>query len=174
MTQAGIVERSRQQRQWARVLVGVIAASSVAITLGVPSAMLPNPFFVRMTPTPWWGYAAWVASAILSGILAATYVASARPNSSGSVGGAGIVANVGSFLAVGCPVCNKLVVAALGVSGALSIWAPIQPLLALTSLALLVWVVWRRFKNLRSCPSDVAPIHPLVPAASRSEPGGDG
>lgn len=42
-----------------------------------------------------------------------------------------------SVFAVGYPVCNKLVLIALGTSGALSVWEPIQPFLALISLGLL-------------------------------------
>jgi hypothetical protein len=39
--------------------------------------------------------------------------------------------------AVGCPICNELVVGLIGVSGALSYWAPIQPALGVLSVALL-------------------------------------
>lgn len=87
------------------------------MAVGVPSALLANPFFVRMTPVPWWNYAAWVATSVLSGILAATYWHA--PSAPGTPRRAGTVANIGSMLAVGCAVCKKLVVAALGVSGAL-------------------------------------------------------
>lgn len=56
----------------------------------------------------------------------------------------GGVASFGAFLAIGCPVCNKLALLLLGTSGALSIWAPIQPILGAASLALLTGtVVWR-------------------------------
>ncbi|WP_179476045.1 hypothetical protein [Mycolicibacterium vinylchloridicum] len=136
---------------WLRVGVAVAAAAVVAIAVGVPSAVLSNPFFVRMTPVPWWSYAAWALTVGLSGVLAATYV-DRRAIASATPGRAGILANVGSVLAVGCPVCNKLVVAALGVGGALGIWAPIQPVLAAASLALLGWALWRRLTALRSCP----------------------
>ena len=52
-----------------------------------------------------------------------------------------------TFFAVGCPVCNKLVLLALGTSGALGLWAPIQPFLAGVSLTMLtaaVIVRWRK------------------------------
>ena len=57
-----------------------------------------------------------------------------------------------SFLAVDCPVCNKLVVLAIGISGAMSYWAPLQPFLAVASLALLGFAVRRRLRQLQSCP----------------------
>ena len=138
---------------WLRLAVAVMAAAIAAAAVGVPSALLANPFFMRMTPVPWWSYGVWALTAVLSGVLAATFVnrgATALP----MPGRAGILANVGSVLAVGCPVCNKLVVAAFGVSGALTIWAPIQPLIAVASLALLGWALWRRLATLRSCPAE--------------------
>lgn len=141
---------------WIRLGAGLAATVGVAVAIGVPSALLANPFFVRMTPVPWWSYAAWAATAVLTGVLAATYV-HAPPVATGTQGRAGIAANLGSVLAVGCPVCNKLVVAALGVSGALGIWAPIQPVLAAASLALLGWALWRRLSTLRSCPVATPP-----------------
>lgn len=137
-------------RPWIRLGIGVAACAGVAVAVGVPSALLANPFFVRMTPVPWWSYAAWVATSVLSGILAATYWHA--PSAPGTPRRAGIVANIGSMLAVGCPVCNKLVVAALGVSGALGVWAPLQPTLAAASLAVLGWALWRRLSTMQSCP----------------------
>jgi hypothetical protein len=120
------------------------------LAVGVPSALVANPLFSRMTPTPWWSYGVWVLTAAVSGLLAATYVR--RPSAvSSSPARVGLVANIGSLLAVGCPVCNKLVIAAVGVSGALNLWAPIQPLIAATSLGLLGWALWRRLRVLRSC-----------------------
>lgn len=153
-----------------QLAVAAAAAAVVAVAVGVPSAVLANPFFVRMTPVPWWSYLVWALTVVLSGGLAATYV-HRRSTVSASTGRAGILANVGSVLAVGCPVCNKLVVAAIGVSGALTVWAPIQPLLAATSLGLLSWALWRRLATSRSCPAggDSALSPPVTVAPSAPE-----
>lgn len=40
----------------------------------------------------------------------------------------GALADIESMLAVGCPVVNLAVIAAIGASGALNVWAPIQML----------------------------------------------
>lgn len=40
--------------------------------------------------------------------------------------------------AIGCPVCNKIVVALLGASGAISWFAPLQPILGVLGLMLAV------------------------------------
>ncbi|WP_333893206.1 hypothetical protein [Mycolicibacterium gadium] len=147
---------------WRHLVVAVTAAALVALAVGIPSALVINPLFVRMTPAPWWSYAAWVLTAVLSGVLAATYVG--RPAAVSSFPRrAGILANIGSLLAVGCPVCNKLVVAAIGVSGALGVWAPLQPLIAAAALVLLGWALRRRLVALRSCPA-VGGVPASVPA----------
>jgi len=59
-----------------------------------------------------------------------------------------------SFLAVGCPVCNQAVVALVGTSGALSWWAPVQPIVGLGAIALLGWALNRRLHtySLSACP----------------------
>ena len=52
-----------------------------------------------------------------------------------------------AMFAVACPVCNKIVLLALGTSGALGFWQPLQPFLAAISLAALIAAVawaWRR------------------------------
>lgn len=59
----------------------------------------------------------------------------------GAAGGVG--ATLG-WLAIGCPVCNKIVVLALGTSGALNLFGPAQPWLAALSVMLLVVALaWR-------------------------------
>lgn len=110
----------------------MVGAAAAAAAVAIPSAVVSNPFFVRMTPVPWWSYAVWVATAVLSGLLLATYVRRA-PVEPAPPARAGIVAVIGSVLAVGCPVCNKVIVAAVGVSGALNVWAPLQPVVGIVA-----------------------------------------
>jgi hypothetical protein len=96
------------------------------------------------------------------GLLGATYSATAP---SGAIGEAapllagpaarvagrdgatmGTVASFGAFLAIGCPVCNKIALVLLGTSGALTIFAPLQPIIGATSLALLTGTLAWRFR----------------------------
>ncbi len=54
------------------------------------------------------------------------------------------VGSVAAFLAIGCPVCNKIALLLLGASGALTIWAPLQPVIGAASLVLLAGTLaWR-------------------------------
>lgn len=145
-------------RYWLAAL-GCVSVTAVAI--GVPAVLIPNPLFARPVPDVRdVDYAVWLAAAVLVGLLAATYLpwatglrsAAGAPPSGGRVTAGGVL----SFFAVGCPTCNKLVVLLLGSSGALSIFAPLQPLIGAVSLALLGVTLWTRLRTLarfgEACP----------------------
>ena len=57
-----------------------------------------------------------------------------------------------TFFAVGCPVCNKIVLLALGYTGALRWFAPVQPLLAIAGIGLLAWALRSRLRAEVACP----------------------
>ncbi|MFI6943839.1 hypothetical protein ACIBI4_31640 [Streptomyces sp. NPDC050418] len=138
-------------RRWATALAAAVPS---ALLLGLPTDLIPNPVFGREIPPTWWSYPVFALSALLAGLLIATYVRTGRPRERATrLGSAGAVL---SFLAVGCPVCNKLVLLALGTSGALTIWAPLQPALAVASLALLTVATVRRLAGEIACPAPAA------------------
>ena len=110
-----------------------------------------NPWYMRMTPPPGWSYAARVSSAV-SRVAGSSRPATGLPRVPSPSPAHGVGANIAAFLAVGCPVCNKLVVAAAGASGALAWWAPLQPLVAVVSVALLGWALWTRLAAGPACP----------------------
>jgi hypothetical protein len=56
-----------------------------------------------------------------------------------------------SYLAVGCPVCNKIALLALGYSGALRWFAPAQPWLAAAGVGLLAYAFHRRLRGEIAC-----------------------
>ncbi|GIM63480.1 hypothetical protein Pve01_80590 [Planomonospora venezuelensis] len=56
-----------------------------------------------------------------------------------------------TFFAVGSPVCNKLVLLALGSAGAMVWFEPVQPLLQLAALGLLVWALRVRLRGELAC-----------------------
>jgi hypothetical protein len=136
----------------ARWISAGIGTAVAGLVVGVPTGIISTHFYQRMTPVLWWNYPVWVATSVLSGLILATYVRSrTQPSSPDSGTTGGLIGSTLSFLAIGCPVCNKVIVAALGVSGALNIWAPVQPALGALSVGLLVWALSRRLRNERSC-----------------------
>nr|WP_237719962.1 hypothetical protein [Streptomyces xiaopingdaonensis] len=140
-----------EPRQWVAAAAAAVAA---AVVVGVPTAVIPNAFFGREIPVQWWHYPALALTALLSGLVLGTYLRPGPPVAPG--GRLGSVGGVLSFFAVGCPVCNKIVLLLLGTGGALSYWAPLQPLLALGSLALLAEAALRRLNAQAACPTPTA------------------
>jgi threonine/homoserine/homoserine lactone efflux protein len=56
-----------------------------------------------------------------------------------------------SFLAVGCPVCNKIALIALGYSGAIKYFAPVQPYLAILGVVVLSYALIKRLDGEIAC-----------------------
>ncbi|MGI8914762.1 MAG: hypothetical protein ACR2JY_13445 [Chloroflexota bacterium] len=142
MRRLGIMLRVAGWRFWA---IALLAAVAYAIVVAIPTGIIPNPFFTRMLPAGPWNYAYWLLSAPLFGLVVAASVSSAfracsveRQTTAG-----GLLA----VLAVGCPICNKVVVLLLGVSGAPTYFQPIQPLLGALSLLLLGYALWLRLRG---------------------------
>lgn len=121
-----------------------------AAALGLATGSIPNPITFRQIPVPWWGYLLWSVAALLTGLLIGTYVVQVRERTHERKAAFGGVLSV---FALGCPICNKLVLLALGASGALSWFAPLQPVLALVSVGLLVEAVRRRLAGSVRCPA---------------------
>jgi len=138
-------------RRWRIATAGALV---VALAIAVPTALLPNPMFTRMTPPAWWTWPVWIATSVLAGLVLATYMKTPDGAAAGvRVGGSGVL----SLLAVGCPLCNKVVVSALGTAGAMQWWAPLQPLLGLGSVVLLAWSLRTRIRTDESCPTRIVP-----------------
>ena len=147
-----------------RFLAWTIAwALAALVTFGLVAAIIPNPVFGRQIPPEPFAIGVWLLSAPLMGLLGATYAAPPRPTAAnalpmqlvidraddagqrqGSV--LGTVGSVGAFLAIGCPVCNKIALVLLGTGGAMTVFAPIQPLIGAASLALLAGTLAWRFR----------------------------
>jgi len=134
---------------WLRALPFTVVA---ALVIAIPSDLLDNPIFGRPVPPRPIDYVILAVTAGLIGLVlairppesAATDTQERRTIWSGFV----------SFLAVGCPVCNQAVVALVGTSGALSWWAPVQPVVGMTAVGLLLWTLQQRLRTyqLTACP----------------------
>lgn len=135
-------------RRWG--FAGVTALATVLV-VAVPTALIPNPVFGREIPPTAWAWPVLLITSVLAGLVAATYVArkdEGQRERGGVLGTAGAFA---TFFAVGCPVCNKLVLLAVGYAGALQFFEPLQPYLAGGSVLLLAWAFVLRVKRESSC-----------------------
>lgn len=116
------------------VLYALGGGLATLLLIGVPTVLIPNPWFGREIPPRPLDYVILALTVLLVAALAATYAwPLACPTRERSLTAGGLL----SFFAVGCPVCNKLAVLALGWSGALTYFAPLQPLLGAVAILLL-------------------------------------
>lgn len=140
-------------RRWKVAFLGGIAT---AILVALPTAVIPNPIFGRAIEVTWWSYPIVVLTGILGGLLLATYVKEPgleedKPTEDAKASKLGLAGGFIAYFAVGCPVCNKLVLLALGTSGAMTWFAPVQPFLAVASVVLMAVALRIRLKNQLSC-----------------------
>lgn len=143
--------RSWTLRHW---LVAIGAGVAAALLVGLPTDVIPNPVFGRSIGVTWWSYPTLALTGVLSGLLVATYVNASPDDGISRKGGVG---GLLSFFAVGCPVCNKLALVALGYAGALRWFAPVQPFLAVGGVALLAWALRARLQGQLACPAPKEP-----------------
>lgn len=137
-------------RRW---LLALATAVGMAVFIGVPTDLVPNPVFGRDVPPTWWAWPSLVVSSVLAGLLAATYVASPVADSpeTGRTKRRGLAGGVLTLFAVGCPVCNKLVLLALGYAGAMTWFQPVQPFLQALAVALLAAALLQRLRGEIAC-----------------------
>ena len=141
--------RTWSPRRW---LVAAGASLAAIVLLGIPTAMIPNPVFARPIDAPAWSYLALAITAVLSGLLLATYVRDGGQEEVATEDARRFTAGgLLAFFAIGCPTCNKLVIIALGTSGALTWFEPVQPYLALAGVAVLGYALRRRLQTEVSC-----------------------
>ena len=133
-------------RTW--IMAGAFGVAT-ALVIGIPTRVVPNGFFRRMTPTRPLDYAFLI---VASGLVGVTFAL--RPRRPVEGNGKVFAGGLATVLAVGCPICNKVVVTLIGTAGALSVFAPIQPALGAAGIALLVVGLRRRLRDLRAttCP----------------------
>jgi hypothetical protein len=161
--------RTWPTRRW--VVAALTALATVAV-IAIPTALIPNPVFGREIAPTWWAWPVLLVTAVLSGLVTATYVA--RPGTvlpTSDQTRAGLLGAFLAYLAVGCPVCNKLALLALGYAGAVSWFAPVQPVLGLVGIGVLAWALRRRLAGERSCavssPADALAAAPVDTTTGR-------
>ena len=142
----------------------VVFAGIAAVLIAVPADLIDTPIFGRPVEVRWIDYVILAVTSALIGLIFAIRPQPAEPAMSEELavtvdrqGTRTVWGGFVSFLAVGCPVCNQAVVALVGVSGAMSWWAPVQPVIGLLAVGLLLYTLRKRLNTykLSACPVPV-------------------
>lgn len=136
--------------------------------LTLPTDILPNPIFGRAVPVRWWEYLAVGITLILT-FLWFYLPAAEKKEDTGRLG----VALGATLFAVACPVCNKIVLLLVGSTGAMGLWAPIQPYAAAASVAALALALYLRVRRPHCSGETCSPgAHSAEPAPAVASPPG--
>lgn len=143
-----IALKNWSSRRW---FIAILSSVITGLVIALPTAIIENPIFGRDIAVTLWSIPVLLITSILSGMLFATYIrneSSLDEDKSLKLGTAGALF---SFLAVGCPVCNKIALIALGYSGAIKYFAPVQPYLAILGVVILSYALIKRLDGEITC-----------------------
>ena len=127
------------------ILYSLAFSGLAALILAIPTAVIPNHFFYRMTPVFWFDYIFLAVNSLLIGIYFASTYTSTTPEAC-VVEKKSWLASAMSFLGIACPVCNKILVFIFSATILMTYLEPIRPYISLASTILLIWLVTRRLK----------------------------
>lgn len=115
--------------------LGIILSIAAFLLYGIPTAIIPNPFFKRMTVTTRLDLSLLVLTAILLGSYLSLYFYSKKKSKVSNVAAA-----TGGFTGVfafSCPLCNVLLISLFGSSFLLTYFEPVRPLIGIFTIGIL-------------------------------------
>jgi hypothetical protein len=138
--------------------IGTLVAAGTALVIGLSTDVIPNGLFSRRIPVRPFDVVVLIALSLITGALAGTY-GLAAPNGTANQR-TGVGAGFLGWFAVSCPVCNKIVVALVGVSGATGVVEPLQPAMGALAVALAAAALVTRVRAIRRGACEVRPPSP--------------
>jgi len=126
-------------------LIGVASSITLFFLLGIPTDVVPNPWFMRMIEVTTLDYVFLTTSSVLLGAYIGIHYYKKHTATKCEV--AAYSGGIGSFLAFGCPVCNKILILLFGATALMTYLEPYRPFLGFTSVAVLGGAVYWRVKQ---------------------------
>lgn len=126
--------------------IGVIFSFAAFLLYGIPTALIPNPFFKRMTVTTRLDIILLILTAILLGSYLSLYFYSKKKSKASN-----IAATTGGFagiFAFSCPLCSVLLVSLFGSSLLLTYFEPIRPLIGVFTIGILGSAIYFKANSL--------------------------
>ena len=132
------------------VALGLAIFTGLVLLYGVPTALIPTPWFVRMVAARPLDY---VFLFLNSGLLATYFGLQFSPKQqprkrSEALATGGALANI---FVVGCPICNVLLVSLFGSSAILTYFEPYRGLVGFATAGLLGTAVFMKMKHRSFC-----------------------
>lgn len=125
----------------------VLIAFGFILLLGIPTAIIPTPWFIRMNEPTILDYSFLILESIMAGLyLILTYIQKER----GVTGKCAVGGGMLGFLAFACPTCNKLLVLLFGTGLLINYFRPIQTYVGFVGLALLGVALYIKIQQVKN------------------------
>lgn len=118
------------------IIIGVLFSIGLFFLFGIPTALIPSPWFIRMINKSVYDYIFLITNSILLGTYIGIYYYKKKLNKKCII--TGYSGGIGGFFAFGCPICNKLLVFLFGSTALLNYFEPYRRFLGFFSIILLL------------------------------------
>lgn len=125
----------------------ILIAFGFVLMLGIPTAIIPTPWFIRMNEPTVLDYSFLILESVMASLyLTLTYIQKERGTTGQCAFGGGIL----GFLAFACPTCNKLLVMLFGTGLLINYFRPIQPYVGFIGLVLLGVALYIKIQQVKN------------------------
>lgn len=125
--------------------LGILFSVAAFILYGIPTAIIPNPFFKRMTSSTL-DLGLLIVTAILLGSYLSLYLYSKKKSKASNIAAAS--GGLAGIFVFACPVCNVLLVSLFGSALLLTYFEPIRPLLGILIVGILAVALYFKAASL--------------------------
>lgn len=133
------------------VLAGIVVTVLMSLFLGIPTAVIENSIYTRMTPATTLDMFFLIVTSILFGIYTSLIlyiiITKKRRTIPAKQGIGGVI---GSFFAISCPLCIQLFVWIFGAAFLMKYYNPLRPFIGILSIGLISSGIYRSSRIIRS------------------------
>jgi len=123
-------------------VIGLMISIVFFLIMGTPTALISTPLikYSRMIPATFLDYFFLITTSVLLGTLISLKLYFNSKEKSEYKAAAGGIAG---FIAFSCPICNVLLVSALGSATIMTFIEPLRPVLGIASIIILIYLIYR-------------------------------
>lgn len=130
------------------ILIGAISSIIIFILFGIPTDIIPNDFFTRMIPVSNLDVFFLILTSLMLGTYIGLYFYTKKRKKGKTLAYTGAA---GSFVAISCPVCIKLLVLIFGAAALMTYLEPLRHYIGFLSLGLIGYLLYIKIGLVKKC-----------------------
>ncbi len=149
-------KQKKNPASWPYVAIGSVAAIIAFFLFGIPTAVIPNSYFFRMSPVTIFDYIFLPINSVLFGAFIALLfyqgnykrlIKLKNTKTESAATGAAFV----NVLALGCPICNVVLVSLFSTTALMTYLEPARPALSVLTAGILGTAIYFKAKSIKEC-----------------------